>query len=114
EVVAFHEGDGDAVVIRDAIRRDRADALARGEDAGEIERIGRADDEQRAESALAADLAQPRDGFRQRELLAGHSGDEPAAARLASCFHPPVDAGQLTPGRCIRLSREQAAEDDTV
>src|SRR6266540_1879733 len=65
EEVAFHDGHGEAIAISDAIARDGADAIAGGEDADEVQRIGGADDDDLAIGRSAANLAQALDRFRQ-------------------------------------------------
>src|SRR5207253_639997 len=112
--VAFHDRERDAVAIGDAGGREGADAVARCEDAGEVQRIGSADDDDAAVGRRAADLAQALDGVGERELLARHAGDEAAAADLAARLEAAVDARQLAPRREVRLAREQTAEDDAV
>ena len=49
----------------------------------------------------AADLAQPLDRVRQRELLARHAGHESAAADLAARLEPAIDARELAPGHAV-------------
>ena len=71
-------------------------------------------DDQRAVGGRAADLAQPLDRVRQRELFAGHAGDEPSAANLAARFEAAIDARQLAPRRAFGFAREQPAEHDAV
>src|SRR5262249_56747465 len=61
-----------------------------------------------------ADLADALDRLGQRELFAGHGGDEAAAADLAARLEATVDARELAPGRRVRFTREQPAEDDPV
>ena len=68
----------------------------------------------RPSARRAADLAQSLDGFGERELFAGHAGDEAAAADFAARFEAAVDAGQLAPRSGVRFAREEAAEDDAV
>ena len=62
----------------------------------------------------AADLAQAIDGVGERELFAGHAGDESSAANLAAGLEAAVHARQLTPRRGVRLARQHAPEDDAV
>src|ERR1051325_436044 len=112
--VAFHHRDGRAVAVGDAVAGDGADALAAGENAGEVERIGGADDVQNVIGRGAADLAQFLDRLGQRELLAGHAGDEAAAADLAARVAAAVDARQVAPRRGVGLARGELAEDDAV
>ena len=50
----------------------------------------------------------------QGELLADEAGNEPAAADLAACFHPPVDLQQYAPRRGAYLARQQLAQNDAV
>jgi hypothetical protein len=60
-------------------------------------------------------LAHEIDRFRQRELLAGNGGDEPAAANLAARFEPAENPQQLAPRRKPRgLALEEPPEDDPV
>ena len=68
-----------------------------------------------ARRGAAAHLAQKSDRVRQRELLAGESGDEPAAANLSSRLEPPIDAQKIAPRRQPSgLLHEKAPEDDAV
>ena len=70
---------------------------------------------QAPDGGLAADLAQHADRIGQRELLAGETGDETAAADLAATFEPAVDAQQLAPRRQPRrLAFDQTQEHDAV
>ena len=54
------------------------------------------------------------DRLRQRELFAGHAGDEPAAPDLTARFESPEHPQQLAPWHGVRLTRQQAAADDAV
>jgi hypothetical protein len=70
--VAFHRRNRYAVPIDDPVARNRADAIARRDDAGEIQRIGGADGNEAIGRGRSPDLAERVDGVRQRELFAGH------------------------------------------
>ena len=85
-----------------------------GDDAHEVQGIGPADCQQLAGRRRTPHLAHGLDGLRQGELLARHSGDEPAAADFASRLEAAVDHDQLAPGRDVRLARQQPAEDDAI
>src|SRR5439155_552998 len=76
EEIAFHHGDGDAVAVGDSRSGDGADTVGAGEDADQVERIAGADDGEASVCRRPADLAKLLHGFGQRELFAGHAGDE--------------------------------------
>ena len=92
----------------------RRDARAGGDDAGEVERVGRGHGVERAGGRRAPHLAQHRHGVGQRVLLARHAGDEAAAANLAARFETAVDARELAPRRRGGLAGQQPPEHDPV
>ena len=104
----------DAVAIQDAVPGHRGDPLARGDDAGQVERVRRAHRDQASAAFQPADRAELAHGVGQRELLARHAGDEPAAPDLTSGLQPAVDHEQLAPGRRPGLPGEQPLEHHAV
>ena len=88
--------------------------LARGDDAGEVERVRRADGPRAGRARLAPHGAELSDRLGQGELLARHPGDEPAAPDLPSRLEPAIDQQQVAPRRRTRFPLEQPAEHDPV
>ena len=84
--VTFQQRDRDAVAIENAIARQCRQPRSGREDAGEIQRIGSRQRDQRPGLSLAPYLAQFADGLGQSKLLTRKAGDEPAAADVAARF----------------------------
>ena len=89
----------------------RRDALLRGEDSLEVQRVGGNNGDRRSRG-LAAELAQQFNGLGEGELLAGEACDEAAAADFAAELQAPVDAGEGGPGDGEFFAGDGAAEDD--
>ena len=83
------------------------------QDAGHIQRIGRGDAYDLRRALAPAHAAQLIDGFRQRELLAGETGDESSAARGAARLHAAQRPDHIAPGQRDRLAGDDVAEDDS-
>ncbi len=65
-------------------------------------------------SRQVAHRAQRLHRFRQRELLAQESADEPSAAHFAAIFQPPKGDQQLAPLGQIRFARQHLAKDHAI
>lgn len=113
-VVAFHDRERHAIAPGHARTGDRGHPLVAGDDADEVQRVGAADDGERARGGRAPHLAHLLDRVRPRELLARHAGDEPPAANLAARLQPPEDGDELAPRHPRRLARQQPAKDHAV
>ena len=90
--------DRDALAVQDPVAEDSGDPLAGGEDAGEVDRIRGAEDDQGFGARLAV-AAQGGDGLRVGELLAAEAGHEASAAYFATGLQAPVGPQQLPSGR---------------
>ncbi|MDL1863549.1 DDE-type integrase/transposase/recombinase [Betaproteobacteria bacterium PRO7] len=107
--------DRHAVAVQHAVAGQRGQPRAGGEDADEVQRVGAADGDQRARALAAAHVAQQAHRFGRGELLAGHAGDEAAAADFAARLQAPIAAQQVAPRRQpVRFARHQPPEHDAV
>src|SRR5215472_1674868 len=87
----------------------------RGQDAGEIKRVGAGERDPLIRRRLAPHRAQHADRVRKCELLTGEAGDKPAAADFASRLEPAIDAQQVAPWRHPgRLAFNQAPEHNPI
>ena len=105
---------GQAVLVDDAVAGDGGDALARGDDPGEVQRVGAGEGDQGAVAVFAADGAERVDGLGQGVLLAGELGDEAPAANLAAGLHPAPDSQEVAPRRQPRLPLGDLVKHDAV
>jgi len=106
--------DRDAVDVSDASARAGADALAGRHYAGQVQGIRGRDDERDCNGSTAPDLSQPFDRTGQRELLAGHAGDEASSPNLPARFEAPVNTRQVAPRGDERLASKHATEHDAI
>src|SRR5262245_60021453 len=104
--ISLADREGNAVAIHHPVAARRADALARGDEAREGERIRGADREEPAVGGRAPDLTKALDRVRQRVLLSRHARDESSAADFSARFEATVDPREIAPGRRRRFARE--------
>src|SRR3989442_6098089 len=93
----------------DRLSRERADASAGQDDAGEVERIG-GGDLQRHVRWRAADRPQQVHRLGPRELFAQKTGDETTAPNFAASFHTAERHQQVTPRRSEGLAGEKVSK----
>ena len=105
---------GTPVAERDPGGCGGGDAVAEGDDAGEVQRVRRA---QGHDGAVRRGAAHPSQGLHrlgQGVLLAGEARDEPPPADLAACFEAAEHAQQVPPRDGERFAREERLEHDAV
>ena len=112
--IAFLHRERHAVAISEARADGGADALAGGDDPGQVQRIGGADGDDPIGRPASPRLAQSLDRVRQGELLARHAGDEPSAPQFSAGFQSPVDPREFAPRGGRRFSRQNPPEHDPV
>jgi hypothetical protein len=106
--------DRNSVAIKHPVRGETGNALAGGDDPGEIERIRGAEPDELPAAVKPPNGPELSHGFGQRELLAGHSRDEASTPDFASGLESPEDHQEIAPGGRARFASEEAFEDDTV
>jgi hypothetical protein len=83
--------------------------------AGEVERVGRADRQAGGRAPASGGCAQALDGVAERELFAGHAGDEASATNLAARLEPAIDSEARSPATARRrFAPAGASGDDAV
>src|SRR5687768_14366743 len=113
-VAGFERSDGNAVVIENAITRVSGDAIARHDDADEVQRIGGAYRDHAVLRTLAAYRAQHPNRLRQCKLFSRDTGNKAAAADFTARFQTMIRAQQHAPRQRQAFAFEQTFEDDTI
>src|SRR3954470_2819087 len=90
---------GDTIAVEDAVRGKRTDAVARGHDAGQIERISRTESDELPALLLAPDRSKLAYRLGQGKLLPRHPGHEAATPNLTPGLESPVHHQQFSPCR---------------
>jgi hypothetical protein len=101
----------------DSAAGDSGDAVSGDENAGEVERVGGGYRDRGfvgAGGLLGAGFAEAVRSFGESILLAEGSGDEAAAADLASGFEAAEDGEQVAPLGGVGFAGEEFAEEDAV
>src|ERR1700733_10204652 len=103
--------DGHTVAVQQAVAAQRGQALSRGDDAEEIERIGAGQRHVVPFLRSAPRLAQQRDRLGQRVLLAAEALDEAPAAQLTARLQTAAAHQQVAPRRQpVCFARQQPPE----
>jgi hypothetical protein len=102
-----------AIAVDDSLAGDSGDAVTGNDNSGEVDWVGGGYGD-RGGALAAAGGAEGLDCMRECELLAAKTGDEAAAANLATGFEAAKDAKKVAPTRCVGLADEKIADEDTV
>ena len=106
--------DGHSVAECDPGGSGGGNAFAEADDAGEVQRICRAQGHDGAVRRGAPYPSKGLDRLRQRVLLAGEARDEPAPADLSACLEAPELAQEIPPRNRDRLARKQRLDHHAV
>ena len=102
-----------AVAVADFAAGDGGDAVARDDDADEVEWVGGGDGDEVGRVAGTGG-AEGLDCFGEGELFAAEAGDEAAAADFAAGFEAAEDVEEFAPLGGVGFAGEKVAEEDSV
>jgi hypothetical protein len=102
-----------AVAVEDLFAGDGGDAVARDNDADQIHGVGCGDGDDSG-AVASTGRAEGLDGFRKGELFPAESGDEAAAADLASSFEAAENVEEIAPFGRVGFAGEEVTEEYPV